>query len=308
MKSLVVGASGFIGSHLVDRLLANGESVRATVRRGTGLLSAQALKHPHLELVQLDLADRSLIESACSDVHTIFHLASGSLPQSSNQDPSGDVSCNLIGTLNLLEYALKASVQKVVVVSSGGTVYGAPRDVPIREDHPTEPLCSYGITKLAIEKYIGLYRHLYGLNGTVLRVANPYGERQRLDSAQGAVPVFLGKALKHEPLEIWGDGATIRDFLYVGDVVEALLLSRAYHGDEWLFNIGSGCGLSLNDLIKLIEVELGRCVDVVYKSSRGFDVPANVLCIAKANEYLGWQPKVLMAEGLHRFRQSLAID
>lgn len=308
MKALVVGASGFIGSHLVDRLLAGGQSVRAAVRRGTGLLSDQALTHPQLEVVQLDLADRDLTNAACVGVHSIFHLASGSLPQSSNQDPAGDVESNLIGTLNLLQSANSAAARKFIFVSSGGTVYGVPREVPIREDHPTEPLCSYGITKLAIEKYIALYRQLYGLQGIVLRVANPYGERQRLDAMQGVVPVFLGKALKNTPLEIWGDGTIVRDFIYVGDVVEALLLAHAYTGDEWLFNIGSGSGLSLNDLIGLIEAELGKRLDVIYKPSRGFDVPANVLCIAQAKHHLGWQPRIKVSEGIRRFHQSLAIE
>ena len=191
------------------------------------------------------------------------------------------------------------------MVSSGGTVYGIPQAVPIPETHPTDPICSYGITKLAMEKYVALYRQLYGLEGVVLRVANPFGPRQRLDAAQGVVPVFLGKALRHEPLQIWGDGTTVRDFLDVADVVTALLAAAQYKGAESLFNIGSGKGLSLNQLIALLEQQLNRSLDVQYLPFRGCDVPTNVLCIDRAKEALNWAPKISVADGLRRLCDSL---
>lgn len=212
MQAVVVGASGFIGSHLVDTLLAEGFRVRALARHLPGLISMSAQMHPALSLQPLDMADRLGLEQALTNADVVVHLASGSLPQSSNRNPHADVGVNLIGALNLLEAARYASVPRLVVVSSGGTVYGVPQQVPIPEDHPTDPICSYGITKLAIEKYVALYRQLYGLDGIVLRVANPYGERQRLEASQGVVPVFLGRALRGEALEIWGDGSTVRDF------------------------------------------------------------------------------------------------
>lgn len=307
-KTLVVGASGFIGSHLVERLLANGIEVRAGTRRGTGLITKESLSDERIEVVHLDLTNQELTNRACQNIHTVYHLASSCLPHSSNQDPLSDVSQNLIGILNLLNACIKSGVQQVVTISSGGTVYGYARETPIKEDHPTEPICSYGITKLAIEKYIGLYRHLHGLKGVVLRVANPYGERQRMNKAQGVVPAFLKKALNDEILEIWGDGTAVRDFLYVGDVIDALLAAQSYSGNEWIFNIGSGSGLSINNLINHIEAELGRKVQTAYKPSRNFDVPTNVLCTAKARTHLGWKPVVGVAEGLHRFRMSLLND
>ena len=139
----------------------------------------------------------------------------------------------------------------------------------------------------------------------VLRVANPFGPRQRLDAAQGVVPVFLGKALRHEPLQIWGDGTTVRDFLGVADVVTALLAAAQYKGAESLFNIGSGQGLSLNQLIALLEQQLNRSLDVQYLPFRGCDVPTNVLCIDRANEALNWAPKIPVADGLRRLCDSL---
>ena len=209
----------------------------------------------------------------------------------------------ICGSLNVLECAVKNKVSKVVFLSSGGTVYGNPVFTPIAETHPTNPICSYGINKLAIEKYCFLYQQLYGLDTVILRLANPYGERQRLDSGQGVVPVFLGRALRNQPLEIWGDGSTIRDFLYISDVIDAITSACLYEADgsQNLFNIGSGKGISLNELIFLIEKVVDKKLDIVYKSSRSFDVPSNILSISKAQEYLAWYPKVSNEDGLRRF-------
>ena len=305
MQAVVTGASGFIGSHLVDGLLSAGYRVKALGRHLPGLIAPSAKTHPNLSLVSASLADRLALQQALEGSELVFHLASGSLPQSSNRDPHADVQLNLLGTLNLLEAARLTGVKRLVMVSSGGTVYGIPQAVPIPESHPTDPICSYGITKLAMEKYVALYRQLHGLEGVVLRVANPFGPRQRLDAAQGVVPVFLGKALRHEPLQIWGDGSTVRDFLDVADVVAALLAVVRYKGAESLFNIGSGKGLSLNQLIALLEEQLNRSLDVQYLPSRGCDVPTNVLCIDRAKEALNWAPKIPVAVGLRRLCDSL---
>ena len=305
MQAVVTGASGFIGSHLVDGLLAAGYRVKALGRNLPGLIGVEAQSNPNLSLFPVALADRLALQEALEGAQVVFHLASGSLPQSSNRDPQADVHVNLLGSLNLLEAARLNGVKRLIMVSSGGTVYGVPQAVPISEAHPTDPICSYGITKLAIEKYVALYRLLHGLDGLVLRVANPFGPRQRLDAAQGVVPVFLGKALRHEPLQIWGDGSTVRDFLDVSDVVEALLAAAKYQGDQCVFNIGSGQGLSLNQLIALLEVQLNRSLEVEYLPSRGCDVPTNVLCIDRAKEALGWTPQISVADGLKRLCDSL---
>ncbi len=242
MQAVVIGASGFIGSHLVDGLLEVGHLVRAVVRdgHGPGLISKQALEASGLTLYTADMAEVEPLCQALAGADVVFHLANGSLPQSSNRDPARDVQINLLGGLNVLEAARQVGAGRLVLISSGGTVYGVPKQVPIPEDHATNPICSYGITKLALEKYVALYEQLHGLKGLVLRVANPYGERQRLDSAQGVVPAFMARALRNEPLEIWGDGSIVRDFLYISDVVRALLAVANYEGSERVFNIGSG--------------------------------------------------------------------
>lgn len=306
MHAVVVGASGFIGSHLVEALLAAGYRVSALARRLPGLISLAAQGNGALTLVPASMGDGPALRQALAGADLVFHLACDSLPQSSNRDPHAEVEANLQGALKVLEAARLAGVKRLVMLSSGGTVYGLPHQLPIPETHPTDPICAYGITKLAIEKYVALYRRLHGLDGVVLRVANPYGERQRLEGTQGVVSVLMGKALRGDPIQIWGDGSTVRDFLYISDLVKALLAAARYGGEERLFNVGSGQGLSLRQLVGLLEVTLQQSLTVEYRPARCFDVPANVLCIARARRCLGWSPKVPMAEGLHRLCLSLS--
>jgi UDP-glucose 4-epimerase len=302
----VLGASGFIGSHLVDALLARGCHVRALCRSFPGLICPEVLAHPQLDHRQLDFNNPVGLQELLAGVEVCFHLISTTLPASSNLDPGHDVQTNLGSTIQLLEAARQVGVRRIVFTSSGGTVYGQPATIPIPEDHPNNPTCSYGITKLAIEKYLALYRTLYGLESVVLRVANPYGDRQRQAAAQGVIAVFLGRALRHEPIEIWGDGNVVRDYVYVGDVASALLSAADYQGYHHIFNIGSGHGLSLNQLIHAVEKELGRPVRANHQPGRGFDVPVNVLDISLAASELGWFPQVPFSEGLARLRVSLS--
>ncbi len=166
------------------------------------------------------------------------------------------------------------------------------------ETHPADPVCSYGIAKLAIEKYLGLYHYLYGIDYCILRVANPFGEGQRVVSSQGAVAVFLHRALKNELIEVWGDGSVVRDYVYIGDVVDAFLKAMDYTGSPRTFNIGSGRGYSLNELLEIIESLIGHPVPRIYKEARTLDVPVNVLDISSARECLNWQPRTLLKDGL----------
>ena len=183
----------------------------------------------------------------------MLHLVSTTLPKSSNDDPLYDAQSNILATLELLNSMVEERVRRIVFISSGGTVYGPPQYLPVDEKHPTEPLVSYGVTKLAIEKYLVMYRHLHGIEPVILRVANPYGERQRVETAQGAVAVFLDRALRDQPIEIWGDGTVSRDYLHVSDVAEAFALALVYSGPHTVFNVSSGRGTSLLELLRIIE-------------------------------------------------------
>jgi UDP-glucose 4-epimerase len=241
-RCLVLGGRGFIGSHLVDALLARGRLVRCFDRPHVAPLGEAHLSNPNFEIYEGDLVSEADVTEALADCDVCFHLVSTTLPKSSNADPVFDVESNVLGTVRLLTNAVKSGLRKVIFVSSGGTVYGVPIQLPIPEGHPTDPVCSYGISKLAIEKYLGLFKHLHGLDYTVLRLANPYGERQRTHASQGAVAVFLGKVLRGEPVEIWGDGSVVRDYIHIADVVDALLMAFERTSSEHIFNIGAGRG------------------------------------------------------------------
>lgn len=301
MKCLVLGGRGFIGSHLVDALLARDHFVRCFDRPHIELLGDPHISRPNFELYEGDVISEADVSEALVGCDVCFHLVSTTLPKSSNADPVYDVESNVLGTVRLLTHAVKSGLKKVIFVSSGGTVYGVPQELPILETHRTEPACAYGISKLAIEKYLALFKQLHGLDYTVLRLANPYGERQRTLASQGAVAVFLGKVLRGEPVEIWGDGSVVRDYIYVSDVIDALLLALERTSEEHVFNIGSGRGHSLNELIRAIEKVTGRTADCRYLPSRTFDIPSNVLCNKLANQCLGWSPKVGFEEGLEKF-------
>jgi UDP-glucose 4-epimerase len=301
VRCLVLGGLGFIGSHLIDALLARGHHVRCFDRPHVQPLEHQHAMHPLFERCEGDFASEADVARAVEGCSVCFHLVSTTLPQSSNADPVFDVESNVVGTLSLLKHAVRSGMKKIVFVSSGGTVYGTPLETPIPESHPTQPVCSYGITKLAIEKYLHLYHHLHGLDYAVLRLANPYGERQRTHASQGAVAVFTGKVLRGEVIEIWGDGSVVRDYIYIEDVVEALLKAMQLEGPERVFNIGSGRGSSLNDLLAAIELATGLRAERRYQQARVFDVPVSVLSIARARCYLGWEPAVPFDAGLARY-------
>lgn len=304
-RVVVFGGTGFIGSHLVDALLSLKCSVVIASRSYPGLISPDNLSHPSLYSKTVDITNPESVETVLQGADIAIHLASGSLPQSSNDSPSDDVNINLQGSLNILNSCVRNNVKKLIFLSSGGTVYGIPREVPITEKHSTEPICSYGITKLAIEKYIALYRYHYQLNSVILRLANPYGERQRVQSTQGVVPIFISRALAGQPLYIWGDGSVVRDFLHVSDVVQAILKSCHYEGSEFIFNIGSGSGMSLINLVKIIEDIHKMPLQINFQEPRTFDVPTNVLSIELAKKHLRWAPQISAIQGLTLFYRYL---
>ncbi|WP_322050865.1 NAD-dependent epimerase/dehydratase family protein [Paraburkholderia bannensis] len=300
-RCLVLGGRGFIGSHLTRALLAQGHEVRCFGRYGSGALDNELANHPNYDHFEGDFNSAADLARALEGMDTCFHLVSTTLPKSSNADPLFDVESNVLGTVRLLTLAVKARLRKVVFVSSGGTVYGIPESVPIHETHPTDPVCSYGIAKLAIEKYLALFHAQHGLDYAVLRLANPYGEGQRIESSQGAVAVFLGKMLRGEPVEVWGDGSVIRDYIHIDDVVDVLLPVLEYQGPERVFNIGSGRGHSINEVLDTLERAVGSDVARRYRPGRSFDVPESVLSIERARRALGWSPKVDFEQGIERF-------
>jgi len=298
MKCVVVGGGGFIGSHLCEALLAKGYAVTILDREGAPNL--ERLKQKGATLCIGDFFNPEDLRLALEAQDAVFHLVSTTVPQTSNDDPGYDVETNVIGTLRLLDCARTARIKKIILASSGGTVYGIPQEIPIRENHPTDPTCSYGITKLAIEKYLHLYWILYGLDYQILRLANAYGERQRPTATQGVIPVFLERALRNEEITVWGDGSVMRDYIFVSDISSALVKALTYSGEMKVFNIGSGQAHSLRDVIHIIEKVTGQPLKVKYTTGRSFDVPISVLDITRARSYLNWAPTISLFEGIAR--------
>ncbi|MBS0213548.1 MAG: NAD-dependent epimerase/dehydratase family protein [Proteobacteria bacterium] len=299
MRYAIIGGGGFIGSAIVERLLRDGHALRILERpRVQPWRSFEAGEA--VEWVAGDLMSTHDVEAAIDDVDAVVHLASSTLPKSSNDDPAFDVQTNLVPSLRLLDAMVRRRVGRIVFISSGGAVYGPARTLPIDESHPTEPLVSYAIVKLAIEKYMRMYQRLHGVRGIVLRVANPYGERQRPDTAQGAVGVFLHHALRGEAVELWGDGSVARDYLHVADVADAFARALAYDGSQSVFNIGSGTATRLDALLAAIGEALGHPIACTRFPARAIDVPANALDSTLAQRELGWSPKLSLRDGLAR--------
>jgi UDP-glucose 4-epimerase len=189
-------------------------------------------------------------------------------------------------------------VERVIVTSSGGTVYGHAQMLPIPEDHPLLPIVPYGIAKSAIERYCAFYREQFDLDTRILRVANPYGPGQRVESGQGFIGTVYTRMLRGRSIELFGDGHTLRDFVYVGDVANAFVHVLHHSGPERVFNVGSGEGTQLRDLLATIEDVTGRTIPTTFAPARSFDVTANVLDITRARQHLGWHPNVPLRTGL----------
>jgi UDP-glucose 4-epimerase len=290
---IVIGGGGFLGTNLCRRLVQSGLPVRAFGRHCS-------FRH-ELEGVQWhqgDFSDTAALAAAIERSEIVFHLVHSTTPQSANIHMLGDVQQNIVSSLALLDICRTLGVRRIVFVSSGGTIYGPTKELPTPETAPTEPITSYGITKLAIEKYLALYEHLYGLEYRVLRVANPFGPFQVPSKRQGIVAVLISRALDGASVEIWGDGSVVRDYIFVGDVIDALQAAAADQSDARIFNIGSSCGRSLREVIAAIEMQLSTKLDIVWKQGRPVDVAASILSIARARDILGWSPKTSFEDGL----------
>jgi UDP-glucose 4-epimerase len=296
MRCVILGGAGFLGRHVGKAMAAAGHEVWSV---DSGSISPQS-GAPWLKgQVQSEYADVSSWWDACAEPQWVVHLASSTVPATANQDPIGDVNQNLVGLLQLVKaLCSKQPRPRLLFASSGGSIYGIPQFVPIDEDHPSIPMGAYGVTKMAIEHHLRIAESLYGLPYRVLRLSNPYGEWQRPHGIQGVISVFAHRALCGLPLDVWGDGSVVRDFVYAGDVALAFLAAASHEGDSRVFNIGGGAGHSVNHIIRTLEHLLGRHVERHTHPPRPFDPPINVLDIRRARDELKWVPTVAFEEGV----------
>jgi UDP-glucose 4-epimerase len=303
-RVLVTGAAGFIGSHVADRYLAEGADVTVIDDLSTGRRERVPRE---ARFVEADIADTAVADLfAESDFDLVNHHAAQIDVRVSVDDPRRDERINVNGLLNLLECARRFGVRRIVYVSSGGVVYGEPRTIPTPEDHPLEPLSPYGVSKLAGELYLHYYAAVHGLEYAALRYSNVYGPRQDPHGEAGVVAIFGRRILEGQPITIFGDGLQERDYVYVGDVVDAnwLASTRALPPVESLiaraWNIGTGRGTSVHHLADRLMAIIGRTVERRPAPARPGELQRSVLDCSRARAALGWLPRTSLDEGLER--------
>ena len=294
MSVCIIGGNGFLGSHITDALLEAGQRVRSFDLR------PEPFRAPldGVEYVAGDVTDPEAVRTAVKGARVVIHALTTTTPKTSNEKPIFDIETNLIPVVQMLQACVAEGIERVVYLSSGGTVYGVPQVSPIPETHPTNPICSYAVVKLAVEHYLGMFTALHSLDHICLRLSNPYGPRQNPNAAQGAVAVFAANALRGDPLTIWGDGSVIRDFIDVRDAADAVRAAALGPARNITLNLGSGEGTSLNGIVTAIEAVLGRSVAVERTTGRSFDVPRSVLDIGFTLDNLNWRPRIDLGQGI----------
>jgi UDP-glucose 4-epimerase len=291
MRVLVTGGAGFIGSHLVDALVARGDDVHVLDNLTTGsrdFVSAEATLHEG----DIRTDARAAFDAARPEV--CFHLAAQADVGTSVERPDYDADVNVVGTVRVLE-AARAHGSQIVFSSTGGAIYGE-CDGPAGEDAPRRPLSPYGLAKLAGEEYLAGWNRLFGSRHVALRFANVYGPRQAATLEGGVVSIFLERIVAGQPPTIFGDGGQTRDFVYVGDVVRGVLSAQGHDGG--VFNIGSGVETSVNELYAACARAAGSTVAPSYGPARPGDVVRSVIDPTSAREALGWEPQVSLADGV----------
>lgn len=301
MKILLLGAAGFIGTNLTIELAKKTEDEITLVDRSKAFFKpivSMDLKNVHI--LEADLTVDMDFDSILKDQEVVYHLVSTTVPTTSNQHISQELVSNVIFSANLFEACIRCGVKKVVFVSSGGTVYGKEVDCPLKEKTATNPISSYGVQKITIEKLLYLYRYMYGLDYRIIRLANPYGPYQRPNGVLGAVTTFTYKALKGDEITVYGDGSVVRDFIYIDDAIRAIMKIVNGKNKHRTFNLGCGYGTSIKQVLETIEKALGIKLNVSYLEGRKVDVPVNYLDISRYEKYYGALNPISLEDGIRK--------
>jgi len=305
MKILVTGGAGFIGSHLVDRLLQHGHEVVVVDNLATGYRQNLNPRARFYEMSLLDSTLSAVFQREKPDI--VNHHAAQNDVRRSNTNPVFDAQHNIVGSIRLIQHCIEHGVQKVIYASSGGTVYGEPTYLPVDEAHPIAPISPYGISKHTVEHYLFLASANAGLNYTVLRYANIYGPRQHPQGGAGVIAIFAESMLRGVAPTIFGDGSSTRDYLFISDAVEANLLALT-GGDREIYHVSSGVEVSLNELFCRLKRVIGssvRCKKIVamspvYAEPRPGEIHRIALSPEKIERDLGWTPQIPLQDGLEQ--------
>ena len=297
MKILVTGGAGFIGSHVVDAYVTAGHDVAVLDNMATGRADNV---NPAAQVHNADVRDLDAVRAAIAAFkpEVVSHHAAQSEVPKSVADPGYDAQVNLVGGLNVLKAAVDNGARKVIFSSTGGALYGEPDIVPADEDHPIRPLSPYGTSKYAFEQYLAMFQRTFGLNFTTLRYANIYGARQDFFAEEGrVVAIFAGRMIEGKPVTIDGDGNQSRDMLHVGDVAMANIAALE-HGDGGTYHVSTGIPVTINDLFRKLALLTEYKLEPRYGPPRKGDVYRIALDNTRADEQLGWRPRILLEEGL----------
>lgn len=292
MRVALLGGGGFIGTNLAVALAGQIAELRGFGRHQIFPTAWQGLQWDSGEI------GGSEVRRVIAGCDAVIHLAGTSTPGTADGRIAADAEVNVIDTLKLLDQCAELGVRRVVFISSGGTVYGNPQQLPTPEQAATDPITAYGAAKLAIEKYLKVYRHQRGLDYRILRVANPFGPYQTTRKAQGVVAAAIASVLHNTPLQIWGDGRVVRDYIYVGDVVDAVVKALGHQGESRVFNVGSGQGHDLLEVVRTVELLAHRTLRLDFMPARPVDVPVSILDPALAARELGWRCATSFESGL----------
>lgn len=300
MNIMILGAASFIGTNLTIKLAENSDNRITLVDKCMDyFMNIKKISLSNVE-IKISSLDENEDFSILAGQDVVYHLVSTNVPTSSNQHISQDIRANVLFSANLFEACVKYDVKKVAFISSGGTVYGKEAACPLSENTPTNPISSYGVQKITIEKLLYLYNYMCGLDYRIIRLANPYGPYQRPNGVLGAVTTFTYKALKGEEIQVYGDGSVVRDFIYIDDAVRAIINIVNGENKHHTFNLGCGKGTSIKEVIDAVESALGLKMNIVYKEGRAVDVPVNYLDISRYEKYYGKLNPIGLEEGIKR--------
>jgi len=294
---LIRGAGGFLGRGLAERLLPRVRRLRLFVRHAERL-PAELRRHPKVEILEADIRDSDAVKASLESVNTVLDLVGSTVPAT----PAAGLELELELTLKplavLLEAMVRSGTARLVFPSSGGTVYGRTPPEPVAEDATLRPESPYGMGKALAEEMIRFHARRDGLRYLVVRLANPYGRMEPSTASQGVVDVFLHRLHDEMPVEVWGEGEQVRDYLYIDDAASAIesLLGSGLENDT--FNVGSGRGYSLNQVMESIEAVAGRCLQRHRRHDVYSGIPYSVLNIDKMREMTGWTPRYDLPEGI----------
>ena len=298
MNILLLGAAGFIGTNLALSLSREKEN-RLTLVDVTSDFFPQVCRDlPNAKILACPIGVDTDFSSLLAGQDVVYHLVSTTVPTTSNQQVADELTANVVMTAKFLDACVSCGVQKVVFISSGGTVYGKETACPLKEDTPTNPITSYGVQKVTTEKLLYLYRYMHGLDYRVVRLANPYGPYQRPNGVLGAVTTFTYKSLKGEPITVYGDGSVVRDFIYIDDAVRGILNIANSQGKHRTYNLGCGKGTSIRQVLDVIQSTLQIPMNIQYLPGRKVDVPVNYLDISRYESDCGVLHPVSLSEGI----------